>query len=180
METFSAAFGGGLAAGLMVLVIEQIRHSRSKPHLKVSGTARFLLQDLNEKLVLQASNDRHLPVSIYGIGLELHHPSRVSKWFSSIKERPWGRNLQPASGFGTTENDLAFSDFKPTEIKPGGKFVYPVNIQDVVAELKQMGKNPRDLKSRCVTFSAGANSFRGTLDRHGRKKLEEGFCGNRT
>ena len=172
MDAFLGAFGGGLAAGIVVLLIEQIRHFRSKPHLNVSGTARFqvrigaAVQDPDEKLALQASNDRHIPVSIYGIGLELHHPSRVSKWFS---------RLAGESDSGAAEANIAFVDFTSTEITPGHKFDYLVNIREVVAILKQMGKTPGDLKSRCVRFSAGANSFRGALDQHGRTQLEREF-----
>ena len=174
MDAFWGAFGGGLAAGIVVLLIEQIRHLRSRPHLKVSGTARFVtrvgapdeLQDLNEKLALQAFNERHLPVAIYGIGLELHHPSRVSKWLSRLRGR---------SGLGVAETDIAFLDFIPREIKPGQKFDHLVDIEDVVANLREMGKNPEDLKSRCVRFSAGASSFRGALDEHGSTRLKEEF-----
>lgn len=156
-EVFWSAFGGGIAGGtvaaLVGLAVEWIRHSLSKPHLKVSGTSRYVvtpgisskfigISNVEEiQLILTAANDRKHPTTVTGFGIRLK-----------------GRNtpglfLIPNKGF-----------IMPYEIPPGHNLTQFTSVPDLVVELKKMEKGPRDLK--CIWFKTATDlKFRGAIDK---------------
>ena len=142
-EVFWSAFGGGISGGLVAalagLVVEWGRYSFSKPHLKVSGTSRYVatpgisskligIKNNEEiQLILTAANDRQHAITVTGFGIRLR-----------------GRNTP---GLFV----LANKGFRmPYEILPGANLTQFTSVPDLVMELKRMGKRPRDLK--CIWF----------------------------
>ena len=158
-EVFWSAFGGGIAGGMVAalagLIVEWGRYLFSRPHLKVSGTYRYMVtpgmsskligikNDDEIQLILQAANDRRHPITVTGFGIRLK-----------------GRNtpglfLIPNMGF-----------HMPYEILPGHNLTQFTSIPDLVIELKEMGKKSEDLK--CIWFRTATNQeFRGVIDKDG-------------
>ena len=158
-EVFWSAFGGGIAGGMVAalagLVVEWGRYFFARPHLKVSGTSRYVVtpgtsskligvkNDNEIQLILEAANDRHHPITVTGFGIRLK-----------------GRNtpglfLIPNVGF-----------HMPYEILPGRNLAQFTSMPDLVVKLKEMRKKPKDLK--CIWFKTAANKeFRGAIDTDG-------------
>ena len=168
-EVFWSAFGGGIAGGIVAalagLVVEWSRYFFSKPHLKVSGTARYMvtpgtpstligIKDDEIQLILEAANDRQPPITVTGFGIRLK-----------------GRNtpglfLIPNEGF-----------HMPYEILPGHNLTQFTSVPDLIVKLKEMGKNPRDLK--CVWFkTATGREFRGAVDKGAIKTMRAEYNKN--
>ncbi len=169
-EAFWSAFGGGIAGGMVAalvgLVVEWGRYFFSKPHLKVSSTSRYVItpgmsskligikDDYEVQLILQAANDRQHPITVTGFGIRLK-----------------GRNtrglfLIPNVGFQM-----------PYEILPGHNLTQFTSISDLTAELKEMGKKPKDLK--CIWFGTATNQeFRGTIDKAGMEAIRTEYNKN--
>ena len=161
-EVFWSAFGGGIAGGMVAalagLVVEWGRYFFARPHLKVSGTSKFIVtpgissQSIGIKndeiqLVLEAVNDRQHPITVTGFGIRLK-----------------GKHTR---GLFITHN-IGFH--MPYEILPGHNLTQFTSIPDLVMELKEMGKKPEDLK--CIWFKTAINhEFRGAIDKDGVKAI---------
>ena len=169
-EVFWSAFGGGVAGGMVAalagLVVEWGRYFFSKPHLKVSGTYRYVVtpgmsskligikNDDEIQLILEAANDRQHPITVTGFGIRFK-----------------GRNtnglfLIPNEGF-----------HMPYEILPGHNLTQFTSVPDLMVELKRMGKKPRDLK--CIWFkTATGREFRGSIDKGAIKTMSAEYNKN--
>ena len=169
-EVFWSAFGGGIAGGMVAalvgLVVEWGRYFFSKPHLKVSGTSRYVVipgmsskligikNDDEIQLILEAANDRQHPITVIGFGIRLK-----------------GRNTR---GLFLTPNE---GFHMPYEILPGHNLTQFTSMSDLVVELKGMGKKPKDLK--CIWFKTATNQeFRGAIDKDGMKAIRTEYNKN--
>ena len=156
MDIFWAAFGGGVAGGIVAALVgigvEWVKYLLSKPHLKVTGACRYVvtpgsssnligIEDIDEiQLILSAANDRQHPTTVTGFGIQLKG-----------KNTP-GLFLIPNPGV-----------HMPYEIMPGQALTQFTSVADLVVELKNMGKKPRDLKQIWFSTATG-QQFRGAID----------------
>ena len=95
---FLAAFGGGVAAGIVVLGIELIRRYWERPLVRVNvGVALSMSEDSDAKdvyLVLEASNVHGQPVTLVSCGLILSTGHRVLLPRSQMADFPVELGLQ--------------------------------------------------------------------------------------
>ncbi len=95
---FLAAFGGGVAAGTVVLGIELIRRYWERPLVKVTVGVGLSMADDSEsqdaQLVLEAANVHGQPVTLVSCGLILSTGHRVVLPRSQMSEFPLELGLQ--------------------------------------------------------------------------------------
>jgi hypothetical protein len=95
---FLAAFGGGVAAGVIVLGIELIRRYWERPLVRVTvGVALTMSEDSDAKdvyLVMEASNVHGQPVTLVSCGLILSTGHRVLLPRSQMADFPIELGLQ--------------------------------------------------------------------------------------
>ncbi len=95
---FLAAFGGGVAAGVIVLGVELIRRYWERPLVKVSvGVGLSMADDAESRdaqLVLEAANVHGQPVTLVSCGLILSTGHRVVLPRSQMSEFPLELGLQ--------------------------------------------------------------------------------------
>lgn len=95
---FLAAFGGGVAAGVIVLGIELIRRYWERPLVRVTvGVALSMSEESDAKdvyLVLEASNVHGQPVTLVSCGLILSTGHRVLLPHSQMADFPIELGLQ--------------------------------------------------------------------------------------
>ncbi len=95
---FLAAFGGGVAAGIVVLGIELIRRYWERPLVKVTVGVGLSMADEFEsrdaQLVLEAANVHGQPVTLVSCGLILSTGHRVVLPRSQMSEFPLELGLQ--------------------------------------------------------------------------------------
>jgi hypothetical protein len=95
---FLAAFGGGVAAGVVVLGIELIRRYWERPLVKVTVGVGLSMADDPEardaQLVLEAANVHGQPVTLVSCGLILSTGHRVVLPRSQMSEFPLELGLQ--------------------------------------------------------------------------------------
>ena len=166
-EVFWSAFGGGIAGGmvaaLVALAVEWGKQICSKPHLKVSGTVRYIVipgttsnliginNDAESQFILTAANDRQYPITVTGFGIRLKGGNTS------------GLFLIPNKGFQL-----------PYEILPGHNLTQWTSVPDLAMELKNIGKEPRDL--RYIWFKTATNQeFRGPIDRGAMGTMREEY-----
>ncbi len=95
---FLAAFGGGVAAGVVILGIEMIRRYWERPLVKVTVGVGLSMSDDPEardaQLVLEAANVHGQPVTLVSCGLLLSTGHRVVLPRSQMSEFPIELGLQ--------------------------------------------------------------------------------------
>jgi len=95
---FLAAFGGGAAAGLVILGIELIRRYWERPLVKVTVGVGLSMGEDDEasdaQLVLEAANVHGQPVTLVGCGLILSTGHRVVLPRSQMRDFPIELGLQ--------------------------------------------------------------------------------------
>ena len=95
---FLAAFGGGIAAGIVILGIEMIRRYWERPLVRVNvGVALSMAEDSDARdvyLVLEASNVHGQPVTLVSCGLILSTGHRVLLPRSQMADFPIELGLQ--------------------------------------------------------------------------------------
>lgn len=95
---FLAAFGGGVAAGVIVLAIELIRRYWERPLVKVTVGVGLSMSDdpdaRDAQLVLEAANVHGQPVTLVSCGLILSTGHRVVLPRSQMSEFPTELGLQ--------------------------------------------------------------------------------------
>ncbi|MBN1152812.1 MAG: hypothetical protein JXA58_06325 [Dehalococcoidia bacterium] len=95
---FLAAFGGGVAAGVVILGIEMIRRYWERPLVKVTVGVGLSMSDDPEsrdaQLVLEAANVHGQPVTLVSCGLILSTGHRVVLPRSQMSEFPVELGLQ--------------------------------------------------------------------------------------
>jgi len=95
---FFAAFGGGAAAGVVILGLELIRRYWERPLVKVTvGVGLSVAEDRDAKdaeLVLEASNVHGQPVTLVSCGLVLRTGHRVLLPRSQVADLPMELGLQ--------------------------------------------------------------------------------------
>ncbi len=131
---FFAAFGGGAAAGLVILGIELIRRYWERPLVKVTvGVGLSVAEDRDAKdaeLVLEASNVHGQPVTLVSCGLVLSTGHRVLLPRSQVADLPMELGLQ-----------------RPV--------VKTVSVEQLLSRLKVWGCAPEDVHYAYFTSSTG-------------------------
>ncbi len=131
---FLAAFGGGVAAGVVVLGIELIRRYWERPLVKVTvGVGLSLAEDEESRdaqLVLEAANVHGQPVTLVSCGLILSTGHRVVLPRSQMSEFPIELGLQ-----------------RPV--------VKTVSVEQLLGRLRVWDCSPADVHSAYFTSSTG-------------------------
>ncbi len=131
---FLAAFGGGVAAGVVVLGIELIRRYWERPLVKVTiGVGLSLAEDAESRdaqLVLEAANVHGQPVTLVSCGLILSTGHRVVLPRSQMSEFPIELGLQ-----------------RPV--------VKTVSVEQLLGRLRVWDCSPSDVRSAYFTSSTG-------------------------
>jgi len=131
---FLAAFGGGVAAGVMVLGIELIRRYWERPLVKVTVGVGLSLGESDEakeaELVLDASNVHGQPVTLVNCGLILSTGHRVVLPRSQRSDFPLELGLQ-----------------KPV--------IKTVSVEQLLGKLEVWGCIPADVHYAYFTSSTG-------------------------
>jgi len=131
---FFAAFGGGAAAGVVILGIELIRRYWERPLVKVTvGVGLSVAEDRDAKdaeLVLEASNVHGQPVTLVSCGLVLSTGHRVLLPRSQVADLPMELGLQ-----------------RPV--------VKTVSVDQLLSRLKVWGCAPEDVQYAYFTSSTG-------------------------
>lgn len=131
---FLAAFGGGVAAGVVVLGIELIRRYWERPLVKVSVGVGLSMADDSEsrdaQLVLEAANVHGQPVTLVSCGLILSTGHRVVLPRSQMSEFPLELGLQ-----------------RPV--------VKSVSVQQLLNRLEVWSCTPEDVRYAYFTSSTG-------------------------
>ena len=131
---FLAAFGGGVAAGVVVLGIELIRRYWERPLVKVTvGVGLSMAEDpeaRDAQLVLEAANVHGQPVTLVSCGLVLSTGHRVVLPRSQMSEFPVELGLQ-----------------RPV--------VKTVSVEQLLNRLEVWGCLPEDVRSAYFTSSTG-------------------------
>jgi hypothetical protein len=131
---FFAAFGGGAAAGVVILGIELIRRYWERPLVKVTvGVGLSVAEDRDAKdaeLVLEASNVHGQPVTLVSCGLVLSTGHRVLLPRSQVADLPMELGLQ-----------------RPV--------VKTVSVEQLLSRLEVWGCVPEDVQYAYFTSSTG-------------------------
>jgi len=131
---FFAAFGGGAAAGVVILGIELIRRYWERPLVKVTvGVGLSVAEDRDAKdaeLVLEASNVHGQPVTLVSCGLVLSTGHRVLLPRSQVADLPMELGLQ-----------------RPV--------VKTVSVEQLLSRLEVWGCVPDDVQYAYFTSSTG-------------------------
>lgn len=160
---FWAAFGGGAAAGAVIVVIELVRRLTNRPLLKISvklgeieGTYPnlFSLKGMTEQasyIFFEAINPHHVPVTVSSFGLDY--------------KRPKGSKI--------TILPQVFSQF-PYEVAGGKNLTQWRSIDEFLSRLREIGESPSHLK--WVWFQASSGKvFRSKIDPEVIIALEKAF-----
>jgi len=151
---FLAAFGGGVAAGVIVLAIEVIRRYWERPLVKVTAGVGLSMSDdpgvRDAQLVIEAANVHGQPVTLVSCGLILSTGHRV---------------VLPRA---------QMSEF-PTELGLQRPVVKTVSVEQLLNRLEVWGCVPEDVRFAYFTSSTG-KMFRTKLSRDIVAALSRG-CG---
>ena len=160
---FWAAFGGGVAAGAVIGIIQLVRWLTSRPLLKVKvtlgkivGSFPYLYFETGSPeqaiyIFLEASNPHLVPVTVAGFGLDYKQPK------------------------GEKITILPQASYKfPYEVAGGKELTQWTTIEECFSMLRRNRKRPSDLK--WVWFRASSGKvFRGEIDPKVIIALEKAF-----
>jgi hypothetical protein len=156
ISVFWAAFGGGAAAGIVMLLVELLRWYMDRPLLKVSMTFMLTLghhaiKDNTRFIVLVAKNPHSKPVTVETFGFD-------------YKSKPsWKLQVTPDGSYQF-----------PYEVKGGQSLSQRTTEQNLFATLRKEGQEPSDLKGVWFESSSG-KVFHGKIPPVSMRVLKEAF-----
>ena len=168
-EVFWAAFGGGAAAGVVILAADWFRWHLDRPLLKVELSLGNLMLDKafltsptpnmsdNPLLIFTARNDRIRPVFIASLGLEFSEPKSRFRFWLSNKTALTGDWFQ-----------------LPYEVTDGKGFQGPWSITTWFESLRQSGLEPKHVKKVWFLSHAGTR-FSSRINNGTRSFLQSHF-----